>query len=204
MGRKLVWGEGANRANQEPVTANKTSTAGARTSVAARWAFVGRPPSRWAENQSGSARPPSAGRPSEPTVRLGPETGGRGGGPPCPLRWAFVGRQPRGGAGKRPGSARPRRRGGRSNRTLHRQPAWRARGVSPRRTTRLLRPHPAAGGRESGARESGGRDQRSGRDSTKKVALSPSPQPSPAGEGALFGVSRFAGEGARAAVAAGV
>jgi hypothetical protein len=77
-----------------------------------RWAFVGRPPSRWAENQSGSARPPSAGRPSEPTVRLGPETGGRGGGPPCPLRRAFVGRQPRGGAGKRPGSARPRRRGG--------------------------------------------------------------------------------------------
>ena len=35
MGRKLVWGEGANRANQEPVTANKTSTAGARTSVSA-------------------------------------------------------------------------------------------------------------------------------------------------------------------------
>ena len=60
-----------------------------------RWAFVGRPPHRRAENQSGSVWPPSAGSLSEPTVRLGPETGGRGGGPLCPLRWAFVGRQPR-------------------------------------------------------------------------------------------------------------
>ena len=57
-----------------------------------RWTFVGRSPSRWAENQPGSAQPPSAGRSSEQTVRLHPETARRGGGPLCPLRWAFVGR----------------------------------------------------------------------------------------------------------------
>jgi hypothetical protein len=39
----------------------------------------------------GSA-PVSAGRPSKHTLRLGPVTGWRGGGPLCPLRWAFVGR----------------------------------------------------------------------------------------------------------------
>jgi hypothetical protein len=72
-----------------------------------RWAFVGRPPSRWAENQSGSARPPSAGRLSEPTVRLGPETGGRGGGPLCPLRWAFFRRRPCRWAENNLGSAQP-------------------------------------------------------------------------------------------------
>jgi len=57
------------------------SAAGARTSVSARCPFIRRPPSGWAENKLGSAQPPSAGRPSEHTVPLGPETGRRGG--PC-------------------------------------------------------------------------------------------------------------------------
>ena len=35
---------------------------------------------------------PFVGRPSEHTLRLGPVTGWRGGGPLCPLRWGFVGR----------------------------------------------------------------------------------------------------------------
>ena len=83
-------------------------------------------------------------------------------------------------------------------------PLWPPAGHSSGDTTRRFRPHPAAGGRESRARESGVRDPRRGRDRTNKAAISPSPQPSPAGEGAVFGVSRFAGEGARAAVAAGV
>jgi len=41
-----------------------------------------------------SPAPRPAGHPPEQTIRLGPETGWRGGGPPCPLRWAFVRRQP--------------------------------------------------------------------------------------------------------------
>jgi hypothetical protein len=51
--------EGVTRANHEPFTPNKTSIAGARTSVSARWVFVGRHPSRWAENKLESAQPPS-------------------------------------------------------------------------------------------------------------------------------------------------
>ena len=93
---------------------------------------------------------------------------------------------------------------GRSNGTLQRQPAWRARGVSARRTTRPLRPHPAAGGRESGVRESGVRDQGNGRDRTKTAAMLPSPQPSPAATSALLTGDRVAGEGASAAVPRGM
>ena len=73
--------------------------------MSARWVFVGRPAHRWAENNLGSVQPSSAGHPSEHTVRLGPETGWRGGGPLCPLRWALFRGSPTQWAARNHGSA---------------------------------------------------------------------------------------------------